>query len=309
MAHPQRKAAQMQTPQTQSQKALAVWSDRLERNANILSKARVYLSGPMDFVASRAEEKRKGWRSRVGQFLKSFGTTVYDPWNKPAVAGLPHYGKEDEFSANERNKWTYENTEAGHKTRATLCDHFWPTLHIDLRMVDTSDFVIAYCPTNVYSVGTVHEIVMARLECKPVLFVSPHISFPALDDLGDHLKGKRDAKGQALLERLITQASLHEDPQAIPSMWYMALIDGGYFFDGFGFARNNYMTRFHWQRGELDEREKRFPPKRPLLPYLEKLNSTIPLKYDLAQNRYIRNSDWLVFQLRKSSTTRRGSTP
>lgn len=41
-------------------------------------------------------------------------------------------------------------------------------MHIDLRMVDMSDFVIAYCPTNIYSVGTVHEIVVTREQHKPV---------------------------------------------------------------------------------------------------------------------------------------------
>jgi hypothetical protein len=44
---------------------------------------------------------------------------------------------------------------------------------MDLRMVDTSDFIVAYVPTNVYSVGTPHEIILCRSERKPVLFVSP----------------------------------------------------------------------------------------------------------------------------------------
>ncbi len=36
---------------------------------------------------------------------------------------------------------------------------FWETLHIDLRMVDTSDFTIAYVPTNIYSVGRLKKYV------------------------------------------------------------------------------------------------------------------------------------------------------
>jgi len=31
----------------------------------LLRGARVYLSGPMDFVASRAAEKQFGWRNRM----------------------------------------------------------------------------------------------------------------------------------------------------------------------------------------------------------------------------------------------------
>ena len=39
----------------------------------LLRDARVYLSGPMDFVASRAAEKATGWRTRIGQFLRRLG--------------------------------------------------------------------------------------------------------------------------------------------------------------------------------------------------------------------------------------------
>jgi hypothetical protein len=268
--------------------------EELAKKENILSGSTVYLSGPMDFVASRAEEKELGWRNRVGQFLKRYGVTVYDPWNKPPVAGLAHYGKEDEFSTNKRNDWTYEDSEAGDKTRAELSDEFWPTLHIDLRMTDTADFLVAFCPTNIYSVGTVHEIVMARLQHKPVLFVSPPVTFPAYDDLTAHLKGKGDDEGLSLLSELAGQAPLRPNPGAMPSMWYMALIDGHYFFDGFGFS--HYMAELGWKPGALDHHEDAFPPKRPLLPYLEKLNNNgLPKKYDLGRDEYVDNPEWLIF--------------
>jgi len=272
-------------------------SKMLNKREHVLSGATVYLSGPMDFVASRAEEKRTGWRNRVGQFLQAFGTTIYDPWNKPSVVGMPHYGKEDEFSTEKRYKWTFEDSPAGDRIRAEMDVEFWSTMHIDLRMVDTSDFLISYCPTNIYSVGTVHEIVMARLQRKPVLFVSPPVVFPSLEELEQHLKRKGDSQGGKLLDELRTEVPLRPNPDAIPSMWYMTLLDGHYFFDSFGFAR--YMKKFNWEHGELDEREEKFPPKRPLLPYLEKLNHEIPLRYDTEQKKYVENVDWLVFNLRE----------
>ena len=37
---------------------------RMEK-PNLLRNTRVYLSGPMDFVASREVEKKFGWRNRV----------------------------------------------------------------------------------------------------------------------------------------------------------------------------------------------------------------------------------------------------
>jgi hypothetical protein len=280
-------------PILSSEEALALRSESLERTQNILRGARVYLSGPMDFVASREEERRNGWRTRVSEFLRAIGTVVYDPLNKTAVVGMPEYGKEDELTASEREKWSFDATEEGDKIRARLCDVFWPTLHIDLRMVDTTDFTIAYCPTNIYSVGTVHEIVMARLQVKPVLFVSPPVAFPALGELERHFAERDDVEGAKLLDRLTKETSLRVNERGIPSLWYMALLDGHYFFDGFGFER--YRDRFpRWTRNGLDEREQKYPPKRPLLPYLEELNKKIPKRYDLEQDRYVENEDWLI---------------
>jgi hypothetical protein len=42
----------------------------MDPKQGLLHDARVYLSGPMDFVASRAVEKATGWRNRVGEFLR-----------------------------------------------------------------------------------------------------------------------------------------------------------------------------------------------------------------------------------------------
>jgi len=277
------------------QKAMRKVSNALKKKENVLSGSTVYLSGPMDFVASRTEEKELGWRNRVGQFLKRYGVTVYDPWNKPPVAGMAHYGKEDEFSTNKRNNWTYDSSKQGDRTRAELCAEFWPTLHIDLRMTDTADFLVAFCPTNIYSVGTVHEIVMARLQHKPVLFVSPPVTFPVYDDLTEHLKKKGDKAGLEMLDTLAAQAPLRPNPGAIPSMWYMALIDAHYFFDGFGFK--GYMKEFGWKPGALDAHEEEFPPSRPLLPYLEKLNRAIPKRYDLGRREHVDNDEWLIFDV------------
>lgn len=286
--------AKKRPPKTATQKALTARTKALGEKKHVLSGATVYLSGPMDFVASRKEEKELGWRNRVGQFLRRYGTTVYDPWVKPAVKGMRHYGKEDEFTTNKRNDWTYDDSRKGDQVRSKLCDEFWSTMHIDLRMTDTADYVVAFVPTNIYSVGTVHEIVTARLQHKPVLFVSPPVTFPVYDELEGHLKQTGDKKGQKLLADLAEQAPLRQNPDGIPSMWYMALVDAHYFFDGFGFAK--YMKRFGWKEGALDRHEKEFPPKRPLLHYLEQLNQGIPKRYDLERDKYVENPEWLIFE-------------
>ena len=260
------------------------------RQRTLLEGTRVYLSGPMDFVASRREEMKYGWRTRVGAFLRARGCIVFDPWQKPAVRGLQEYGREGLDTARTRKAWTFEDSRAGAKKRAKLTDEFWETLHIDLRMVDTSDFTIAYCPTNVYSVGTPHEIALCRQQRKPVLFVSPPVDFPKLDDLRNHLTQKRDRKALRLLEDLEQQVPIKPNPRGIPSLWYMPLVGGESFFDGFGFE--DFRSTHRWRNdGPLDKREKKQKPQRPLLAFLESLAHTLPKKWDMRRNDYVRNDD------------------
>jgi hypothetical protein len=274
-------------------------SPKKEQSANgdgLLRDARVYLSGPMDFVASRAVEKSTGWRNRIGQFLRELGVTVFDPWNKPEVRGLHDYGREGEGTTDVRAGWIYEQGENGAAKRAKVAESFWPALHIDLRMVDTSDFIICYCPTNIYSVGTPHEIILARQQRKPVLFVSPYVSFPALKSLGEHLA--KDEVGKKLLEELKAEVPIRENNNASPSLWYMPLIGGEHFFDGFGFEQ--YRDRFDWTDTALDTNEQQHPPQKPLLSFLKRLDRELPSKWDRVAQKFVPNDDWLLWDLHKS---------
>lgn len=261
----------------------------------LLSSARVYLSGPMDFVASREEEKQHGWRNRVSEFLKTMGVTVFDPWFKPEVRGLHEYGQEGETTVQERNKWTFSPGIDGAKARSALAEFFWPAMHIDLRMVDTCDFVVAYCPTNVYSVGTPHELIMARLERKPVLLVSPRVTFPAYAALKAHLA--TDVRGSELLTDLENQVPIKENPDGSPSLWYMPLIGGENFFDGFGFAQ--FSHDFHWPHIRLDDAEEAQAPQKPLLAFLAGINYDLPKRWDRIKQEFVINDDWLLWDLKR----------
>ena len=249
----------------------------------------------MDFVASRADEKKLGWRNRVGDFLRAHGAIVFDPWFKPAVRGAQQYGLEDINTIDVREEWTFEQGQAGDERRARCAEKFWETLHIDLRMVDTSDFTIAYVPTNIYSVGTVHEIVLSRLQWKPVLFVSPPVTFPALDRLREHLRERKDARALALLEKLAADVPIKANPNAIPSLWYMPLVGGGNFFDGFGFAE--YREKFGWEEIPMDAQEEDHQPQSPLLPFIERLTRELPQRWDNKLKKYVANDDWLLWEL------------
>jgi hypothetical protein len=248
----------------------------------------------MDFVADREYEMKYGWRSRIGIVLRSMGCVVFDPWQKPEVRGLNEYGREGVDTAKIRETWVFDEGTRGARARAKLTGKFWETLHIDLRMVDTSDFVIAYCPTNVYSVGTPHEIALARLQRKPVLFVSPSIEFPAHDALRNHLAG--DRTGLKLLADLEKELPIKPNEPGIPSLWYMPLVGGENFFDGFGFS-TRLLRRHRWPPGPLDARERKRKPVRPLLPFLDALRHTLPRKWDNRLKRFVNNDDWLLWDL------------
>lgn len=266
--------------------------------SGFLRNARVYLSGPMDFVHCRKTEKETGWRVRIGQFLQSLGVTVFDPWAKPQVLGMYEYGREGEKTTHIREEWTFESTEDGRKRRRRCSDVFRETMHIDLRMVDVSDFIIAYCPTNIYSVGTPHEVIVACEQHKPVLFISPPVTFPALDQLQQHLDSKNDTRGRQLLEQLIKEAPIKSNPQGIPSLWYMPLVGSENFFDGFGFEQ--YRDAFGWGIGPTDIAERQRPPQRPLLKFLEELDRDykIPQKWDPVKQKMCPDDDWLLLDLK-----------
>jgi hypothetical protein len=269
-------------------------------NPQLLRDTRVYLSGPMDFVASRANEKQHGWRHRLSDFLRQMGVIVFDPWFKPEVRGLHEYGREGDTTDQDRDRWSFEPAEAGERARAWCVEKYWQTMHIDLRMVDTSDFVISYCPTNIYSVGTPHEIILCRQEHKPVLFVSPPVDFPALDQLKAHLASSGDETGSGLLEQVVAEAPIKPNPRGIPSLWYMPLVGADNFFDGFGFAA--YNERFNWPEIALDAHEARFEIKRPLLPYLERLNRQLPQRWDNERERHVPDDDWILWDLATDSS-------
>jgi hypothetical protein len=61
-----------------------------------------------------------------------------------------------------RNRWTFGDSPGGAVACAYCVEKARPMMNIDLRMIDMSDLMIAFCPTNIYSIVTAHEIALAR---------------------------------------------------------------------------------------------------------------------------------------------------
>lgn len=130
---------------------------------NRLWYSKVYLEGPMDFADDRGE----GWRSSLTPFLRSKNIGILDPTNKAT-----YYGHEDIDHLEERKK-IIEGIKSGNVLADTLFDRYHGIMKdvvgVDLRMVDTADFIILYVNLDIYACGTFHENAMAILQRKPTI--------------------------------------------------------------------------------------------------------------------------------------------
>ena len=67
-------------------------------------------------------------------------------------------------------------------------------------MVDTERFHRLVLPYELSTVSARREIILATLQHKPVLFVSPPVEFPSLHQLRDHLKADARARAARTVE-------------------------------------------------------------------------------------------------------------
>jgi hypothetical protein len=125
---------------------------------NFLRNKRCYLSGPIQYA------KDEFWRSEPIHVLQSrFGIDLFDPFS------------------DEKQKWTENILKAKEfndtETLTSIAKQF---VRKDLAMVDRSDFLIAYLPKGIQTVGTVHEIVNSNQSKKPTLLV---VDTPTIMDI------------------------------------------------------------------------------------------------------------------------------
>ena len=102
-----------------------------------------------------------------------------------------------------------------------------------------------------------------------------------------------------ILAELEQQVPIKQNVEGSPSQWYMPLVGGEHFFDGFGF--HLYSEKFAWPLTLLDQAEQLRGVKKPLIPFLALLNDRIPQKWDRHKNDYGPNEDWLLWALKKEA--------
>lgn len=126
---------------------------------NYLKGKNCYLCGPITAVA----DDGVGWRNSITSSLLSFGLVVEDP-TKKTVNGVGEI-KDDK---------NYFKQLAKEKKVEQLKKEFWPIVRKDLRCVDKSDFLIFGYDPDVPMLGTIHELVIAHQQRKPILmFCAP----------------------------------------------------------------------------------------------------------------------------------------
>lgn len=157
---------------------------------NFLKNKIAYLSGSIFGLI----DDGKGWRDYVSVELQKIGINVSNPCMKK-TNGSSEIG-------DDKNKFKEIILQ---ENWGKIKEEFWPIVHSDLRNVDSADFLIFNYIPDVPTVGTVHELVVANFEKKPILlkydkekldrfnpwmcvFVKKHHFFSEWSCLFDYLK-------------------------------------------------------------------------------------------------------------------------
>ena len=125
-----------------------------------------YLKGKTTYLAGSIhhndEDSGIGWREMITPKLEQFGINVQDPC-KTTLNGIGEIGDDKQELKNLIKQ----------KKFLEVKNRFFPILKADLRCVDISHFIIINYRPKIRHVGTIHELVMANIEKKPILLYYP----------------------------------------------------------------------------------------------------------------------------------------
>lgn len=114
----------------------------------------VYLAGPIHAVT----DDGIGWRDAITPTLVSYGISVENPCKK-TVGGTGEV-KDDK-------KMFVDLIKSGNF--AEVKKLFYPIVRKDLRCVDKADFLIVVYDPTLHMFGTLHEMIVAHSQRKPIL--------------------------------------------------------------------------------------------------------------------------------------------
>lgn len=123
---------------------------------NRLRGLRCYLAGPID----HAEDDGVGWRNQAKLWLNQRGVIPMDPCDKP-TDDVEHREIGAEKKKLMELKMDRDFDELTRRMKAIA--------HIDLRMLDRSDFVICYIDMDAKPFGTIWELQQSLKQKKPTL--------------------------------------------------------------------------------------------------------------------------------------------
>lgn len=119
-----------------------------------------YLAGPIDY----AKDSGVGWRLEITDKLIKMGFAkhnIFDPTSKPYVSGGQSLSDEQKLMHKYREQKNWKNLE----------ELMGQIMAVDLRLVDKSDILIVNMDGIDKTVGTIHEIVLAKIAHKPVYLI------------------------------------------------------------------------------------------------------------------------------------------
>ena len=108
----------------------------------------------------RVPDVGAGWRDSITPHLHELGTIVYNPCSKPI--DNPEV-LEDSGTIEEINQLKQDGE------FDLIRSKYKSIRNVDLRMVDTSDYLVANIDTEVHACGTYEEITTANRQKKPIL--------------------------------------------------------------------------------------------------------------------------------------------
>jgi len=123
-----------------------------------LNNHRVYLAGPID----HASDDGVGWREELTPYLEKMGLTILDPTNKPVSQC-----RYNEIGDEKLHIQKLVNLKRWDELRTMAKE----IVLVDLRMVEVSDFMIAYIDKDIHICGTYDEIFESLRRRKPTLIV------------------------------------------------------------------------------------------------------------------------------------------